>query len=102
MYTCKEVKGEVNPITGHERPEGEQTYSFTLYLTSAVDGLGGQRHAPAALSPTMRPATNCIGGWMGPRAILDWSGKSRLHLDSISGPSVLVNLRVSLVESFIY
>lgn len=39
---------------------------------------------------------------MGPRAILDWSEKSRLHLDSISGPSVFVNLRVSLVETFIY
>jgi hypothetical protein len=65
-------------------------------------GVSGQLHAPAALSPAMRPATNCIGGWMGPRAILDWSGKSRLHLGSIPGPPVFVNSRVSLVETFIW
>ena len=26
-------------------------YSFTLCLTSALDGVGGQRHIPAALQP---------------------------------------------------
>jgi hypothetical protein len=30
-------------------PEGEQMYSPTLPLTSALDGMGGLRHAPAAL-----------------------------------------------------
>jgi hypothetical protein len=30
-------------------------------------GVGGQRHAPAAL-PRERPGTLCIGGWVGPRA----------------------------------
>jgi hypothetical protein len=45
-------------------------------------GVGGQRHAPAAL-----PATNCTGGWVGPRAGLDGCGKSRPHRDSIPGPS---------------
>jgi hypothetical protein len=29
----------------------EQKYSSTLYLTSAIDGVGGQRHAPDALPP---------------------------------------------------
>jgi len=33
-------------------------------------GVGGQRHAPAALP-------HCIGGWVGPRAGLDGCGKSR-------------------------
>jgi len=47
----------------------------------------GQRHAPAALPPGKRPGTHCIGGWMGPRAILDGWGKYRLHRDLISGPS---------------
>ena len=28
-----------------------QRYSFTLALNSALDGVGGQRHAPAALTP---------------------------------------------------
>ena len=39
-------------------------------------GVGGQRHAPAAL-PWERPGTHCIGGWVDPRAGLDGCGKSR-------------------------
>jgi len=39
-------------------------------------GVGGQRHAPAALPPGKRPDTYCIGGWVGPRAGLDGCGKS--------------------------
>ena len=42
-------KGKVHPGTGHEGPEGEWMYSSTLSLTSALDGVGGQRHAPPAL-----------------------------------------------------
>ena len=42
--------GKGHPITDHEGPEGEQMYSSTLSLTSALD-VGGQRHAPAALPP---------------------------------------------------
>ena len=42
-------KGKARPRTGHEGPEGEQRYSSTPSLTSALDGVGGQRHAPAAL-----------------------------------------------------
>jgi hypothetical protein len=30
-------------------------------------GVGGQRHAPAALLPGIRPGTHCTGGWVGPR-----------------------------------
>jgi len=41
-------KGEVHASTGHEGPEGEQRYSTTLFLTSALDAVGDQRHAPAA------------------------------------------------------
>jgi len=37
--------------TGHERPKGEERYSSTLSLTSALDGVGGQRHATVALPP---------------------------------------------------
>ena len=44
-------KDEVYPRTGHEDPEGEQMYSSTLPLTSALDGVGGQHHAPAGLHP---------------------------------------------------
>jgi len=53
LYSRKRtpVKGKVRPRTGHEGPEGEQRYSSTLSLTSALDVVGGQRHAPAALPP---------------------------------------------------
>ena len=39
-------------------------------------GVGGQRHAPAAL-PQERPGIHCTGGWVGPRAGMDRCGKSR-------------------------
>jgi len=47
-------------------------------------GVGG-RHAPAALPPGKRPGTHCIGGWVGPRAVLDGCGKSR-HPTGIRSP----------------
>ena len=49
-------KGKDHPRTGHEGPEGEQMYSSTLSLTSALDGgVDGQRHAPADLPPGKDP-----------------------------------------------
>jgi hypothetical protein len=44
-------------------------------------GVGGQLHAPAALSSGKRPGTHCTGGWVGPRAGLDGCDKSRPHWD---------------------
>jgi len=41
-------------------------------------GLGGQRHAPAALPPGKRCVPVCVGGWVGPKPGLDGCGKSRL------------------------
>jgi hypothetical protein len=53
-----EVKwSEVHPRTGYEGPEGEQRYSFTLSLTSALDGVDCQCHAPVALLPKKTPYT---------------------------------------------
>ena len=37
-------KGKGHPRTVHEGPEGELSYSSTLSLTQAVDGVGGQSH----------------------------------------------------------
>ena len=42
---------EVHPIRVPEIPEGKSRYSSTLSLTSALDGVRDQRHAPAALPP---------------------------------------------------
>jgi hypothetical protein len=44
-------KSEVHPRTGHEGSEGECRYSTALSLTSVLYGVGGERHAPAALLP---------------------------------------------------
>jgi len=64
-----------------------QRYSSTLSLTSTLDGVGGQRHAPAALPPVK---TRYPLYWR-----LSWpqgrSGrvrKSRPHWNSIPGPSI--------------
>jgi hypothetical protein len=54
LYMIK-VKGTFHPRTAHEGPKGEYRYSYTLSLTSALDGVGGQRHDPAALHPGKRP-----------------------------------------------
>jgi hypothetical protein len=45
----------MHPITGNEGPEGEYKYSSTFCLPSALDGVGGQPHAPAVLPPGRDP-----------------------------------------------
>jgi len=50
LYSNK-GKGKVHPITGYEYTEGEWRYSPTLSLTSALEGVGVHRHAPASLPP---------------------------------------------------
>ena len=55
-------------------------------MSTALEGVRGQRHAPAALYPRERPGTHCTGGRTGPRAGLDRCGKSRPHRDSIPRP----------------
>ena len=39
-------------------------------------GEGGQRQAPSDFPPK-KPGTHCLGGWLGPRAGLEGSEKSR-------------------------
>jgi len=40
-------------------------------MTAVLEGMSGQRHAPAALYPRERPGTHFTGGWVGSRAGLD-------------------------------
>jgi hypothetical protein len=80
------IKGKFHPRTGHEDPEGKYSYSSTLSLTSAPDGVGGQRHDPAALPPgkTRYPLCRWLGGFQGR------SGRVRKispYRDSIAGQS---------------
>jgi hypothetical protein len=38
----------------------------------------GQLHAPAAFPPGKAPGTHWIGGWVGPRAVLDAAVKRKI------------------------
>ena len=71
-------EGKVHLITCHEGTNREQKYSSTLSLTLALNRVGGQCHAPAALPPGKRPGTQCTGGRVGPRAGLNGCGKISL------------------------
>jgi len=79
-------------------------------------GVGGQRHAPAALPPWERPGTHCIGGWVGPRAGPDRCGKispppgfnpqtvqpiASHYTDSYRGPQVKAKWASKIYYSFV-
>ena len=66
---CKE--GKFLPRTSHEGPDGYYSHSCTLSSTSALNGMGGQRHAPDALPSGKTAGVHFTGGWVGPRANLD-------------------------------
>ena len=55
------------PTAGHEGPEVEWRYSSTLSLTLVIDGVGGQRKAPAVLPPGNRLGNHCTGDWVWPQ-----------------------------------
>ena len=69
-------------------------YSSTLPSTSALDGWWVINATTWPLYPRKRPVTHCIGGWVGPRAGLDWCGKSHPHRDSIPGPFSLQRIAI--------
>jgi hypothetical protein len=72
-------KGKVRLRTGYEGPEGELRYSSTLSLTSALDGVGGQSHAPSALTPgnTRYPLYGRLGAVTTEKlTIIAWSTNS--------------------------
>jgi hypothetical protein len=76
-------KGKVHPRTGHEGLEEEWRYSSTLSLTSALDGVGGQHHAPAALPPGMTRYPLYRRGWA-PGTV--WTGAENLAPTGIRSP----------------
>ena len=67
VHNKGKVKGKGHLITGHEDPEGEEMYSSTIFLTSALDVVGCQRHDPAAFPPgkTRYPLYRRLGGPQG-------------------------------------
>jgi hypothetical protein len=69
-------KGKVVPVLNqaprHEDVLGEWRYSSTHSLTSAVDGDDWSASRPGRFTPREgAPGTHWIGGWVGPRAVLD-------------------------------
>ena len=78
---------QVSPFHRPRRPLERVELCLYSILTSALEGVTGQRHAPAGLYPRERPGTHCTRGWVSLRAGLDRCGKFRPHRDSILGPS---------------
>jgi hypothetical protein len=105
IYIYKLSKCDVHPRTRHEGPEGEQRYSATLSLSSALDVVGGERHAPAVL-PRERPGAHYKGGWfvLGPV----WTGAEKLSstgirsLDRLARGESLYRLRYPGPYIYIY
>ena len=54
-------------FTLEDATKAQKMYNSVLSLTSALDGVGGQRHAPSALSPgkTRKPLYRRLGGPQG-------------------------------------
>jgi hypothetical protein len=68
-----------SPATRHGGAWKERKYSSYSFSTSALDGVSGQLHAPAALFPGKRtPGTHCTGGWVGLRACLDTEARAKI------------------------
>ena len=81
--STKQRQEKVQGITFHERTEREYSYSSTLSLTLALDGVGCQHHAPA-FYPRERPMVKRL---VGPRSRSGRHGKPRPHRVSIPGPA---------------
>jgi hypothetical protein len=54
----------------------------------ALDGRERSTPRSGHFSPRKETGSHCTGGWLGRRTGLDGCGKSRLHRDSIPGPSI--------------
>ena len=78
------IKVKFLPITDHEGPEGEQMYSSTLPSTSALGGVGGQCHAPAALPPGKDPVSTVQEAGWAPGPV--WTGAENLFPTGIRLP----------------
>jgi hypothetical protein len=77
--------GNVHPITGHKGSEEEYSCTVSFNLGARWGWLVNA--TPRPFYPRERPGIHRIGGWMGPWAGLEESGKSRSHRDSIPEPS---------------
>jgi hypothetical protein len=51
LFSTTDNKSKAVPLHAMEALGGERIYSSFSFMTSALDGESGQRHAPAALLP---------------------------------------------------
>jgi hypothetical protein len=85
-YLCSDAKRtganrqkQGSPATRHGGTWGERRYGSYSSWTSALGGVSGERHAPAALCHGERtPGTYCTGGWVGLRAGLDTEVRGKI------------------------
>jgi hypothetical protein len=86
MLNCKskllQVKVKWSRYTPWRRLE-ERRYSSYSLITSSLDGVSGQGHAPAPLYPRGRGhSTHRIRGWVGPAAGLDAEVRGKILFGS--------------------
>ena len=66
-------------------------------MTAALEGVSGQQHAPAALSPRERPGTHLTGGWVdrsGRAEILVSTGIRSRTVQHVANHYILLNHQV--------
>jgi hypothetical protein len=66
------MQSKLCPRKIHATLKGEQRYSSSLSLTSALDGVGDQRQAPTVLFSGKRPGVHSTEAWVGPGPV--WTG----------------------------
>jgi hypothetical protein len=84
LAVAAKVKVKLN-LEQAKRAQGlNYRYSSTLSLTSALDGMGGQRHTPPALPPRKRPGTHCRETEWFPGQV--WTGAENISPTGIRSP----------------
>jgi hypothetical protein len=71
--------GKSSPATRHGGAWGERKYSSYSFSTSALDGVSGQRHAPAAFYPRGKdPRYQLYRRLDGPQSRLDTEARGKI------------------------
>jgi len=88
-----QVKGKVQPRTGHGDPQEEQSYSSTLCLTSTLDGDGWSTPRPGRFTPGKETQYPFYRGLIRPQG---GSGQGRKRPHSSAFDPTTVNTIASL------
>ena len=86
MYTTKQGKGKnkIHPRTSYLGPKGEQKYSATLSLTSALDGGGWSTPCPSCFTSRNETLPIAQEIWWAPGPV--WMGVENLVPTGIQSP----------------